>query len=96
LNVRYWHKADITLTVRNVRFWGESRHHQSAGKRPPKPAASTIGMRASRSSHPTKEGTPNLKPVADRQFQLSRKFNLRCKFSLRLCWKRLYRQHVVA
>ena len=23
-NVRYWHKADITLTVRNVRFWGKA------------------------------------------------------------------------
>ena len=43
-----------------------------------------IGIRAPRSSHPTKEGTPNLKPVAERQFQLNRKFNLRCKFSLRL------------
>ena len=36
-------------------------------------------------------GNAHLKPVADRQFQLSRKFNLRCKFSLRLCLKRLYR-----
>jgi hypothetical protein len=27
-NVRYWHKADITLTVRNVRFWGKSGHRR--------------------------------------------------------------------
>jgi hypothetical protein len=22
LDVRYWHKADITVTLSNVRFWG--------------------------------------------------------------------------
>ena len=30
LNVRYWHKADVPITFRDVRFWGKadigSRH----------------------------------------------------------------------
>ena len=78
------------------RFRGAECPQSSRAEAAPKPAASTIGVRAPRSSHPTKEGTPNLKPVADRQFQLNRKFNLRFKLSLRLCLKRLYRLHVVA
>ena len=50
------------------RFRGAECPQSSRAEAAPKPAASTIGVRAPRRSHPTKEGTPNLKPVADRQF----------------------------
>jgi len=28
--VRYWHKADITTVLSNVRFWGNSGHRKFA------------------------------------------------------------------
>jgi hypothetical protein len=30
-NVRFWHKADISITVANVCFWGKSEHLTSIG-----------------------------------------------------------------